>query len=145
MTERPEYRLDRHVHGECAGVVEIMSVSALELDTTMPRRAALRAGFTVAGALTLLTACNDDEPTAPAAPSSSPTTATIPPVTTPPTTIPPTSTTIPPPVSTSKPAPKPPVRTTTRGGTESLPCPGGPVRVPPGKVCTCNCVPVGLG
>lgn len=154
MTSRPEFRLDRHDHSRCDGVMEIVSVADLRADTAMPRRAAVRAGLTVAGAIALLTACSDPTPATPAtpAPTATPTPTPAPapaPTTTPspaPTTRPPAAAVpVPAPVPRSAPRTTAPKRRPTPkrrrpGGVETVPCDSKPI--PPGKICTCNCVPV---
>jgi hypothetical protein len=149
MSAVPEYRLDRHDpshdHGPCGGVVEIMVVTDLDEDTRMTRRAAIRAGVTVAGVIALVAGCAADPGPVPNPPTARPTPTPSPTPTPPPvraTSARPSPKPAPKPTPKPKPAPKP---TRTRRSSETLPCPGGPVAVPPGKVCTCNCVPVGLG
>lgn len=124
MTRRPEFHLHRVEHADCDGIMQIVPISQVELDTMMPRRSMFRTGLTVAGALVALTACDNTKPTAPE------------------------STTTPPPIEIQPPQIEiqphieiPPRRTTEPQPDESpggsLPC-GSPV--PSGSICTCNCV-----
>lgn len=148
MTQPPEFRLHRLKHADCDGIMKIIPVSRVELDTTMPRRSMFRAGLTVASAFAAFTACNNTRPTAPEATTSPPLNTSppsvgpLPPITT--TTEPTPTTTTAEPTETSSETQVAPVPPLTRnpgpGRRESgtLPCGSA---LPPGAICTCNCVP----
>ncbi len=164
MADGPEFHLRRWHDPECQRVVEIIPVSEVGLETPLNRRGMLGGGLSVAAALAVLSACSgspgDDAPsTTPPPPTTTvpPTTTTVPPTTT---TVPTTTTTVRPATTTSRATtttraqatttrPRP---TTTRPATAPVvpgpptgprttrvPCTPDPI--PPGYVCTCNCVP----
>lgn len=147
MTPRPEFHVHRLAHTDCDGVMEIVPISEVELGTTMPRRSMFRAGLTVAGAVAALAACNDTTPRAPETtvpappPPASPVLPplpTLPPIEEPPPLVAPV------PVPPSRPRPSRlqplPQPGGARSGTQACGTP-----LPPGAICTCNCVPVRPG